>query len=295
MLRRCGALFRRSHSSGARRGCFNPRTACGRATRRPGLLELSGTELVATDCPLTWHGITLYGVFDVGAGWVSHGLPENGYNYEGESLVNRNGNHSQFLIAPNNLSQTGIGIKAKEEFVRGWAVVFNASTGINPQSGLLANMAATNTAQARRPLLLRQQRRADRGWPVHLTDRVQRQLAVRAAHHCFTAVGMERRQAGAGPGAAQPGTVLPQAEPDQRAGRDPEDRSERDGGREGTRHAQAVVFEICGIAECRIVGGICARQVQPAVGRPIGCSARMAKRSPTTFSQFSHGRTVTPR
>jgi predicted porin len=94
---------------------------------------------------LTWHGITLYGTLDVGVGWVSHGLPENGYNYEGESLVNRNGNHSQFLIAPNNLSQTGLGIKGKEEFLPGWSVVFNASTGINPQSGQLANMAATNT------------------------------------------------------------------------------------------------------------------------------------------------------
>ena len=49
-------------------------------------------EFVATDCPLTWHGITIYGAYDVGVGWVSHGLPENGYNYEGESLVNRNGN-----------------------------------------------------------------------------------------------------------------------------------------------------------------------------------------------------------
>jgi hypothetical protein len=102
-------------------------------------------EFVATDCPLTWHGITLYGAYDVGVGWVSHGLPENGYNYEGESLVNRNGNHSQFLIAPNNLQQTGLGIKGKEEFMPDWYAVFNASTGINPQSGQLANMAATNT------------------------------------------------------------------------------------------------------------------------------------------------------
>ena len=61
------------------------------------------------------------------------------YNYEGESLVNRNGNNSRFLIAPNNLSQTGLGIKGKEEFWQGWSVVFNASTGINPQSGQLAN------------------------------------------------------------------------------------------------------------------------------------------------------------
>ncbi len=102
-------------------------------------------EFVATACPLTWHGITIYGAYDIGVGWVSHGLPENGYNYEGESLVNRNGNNSRFVIAPNNLSQSGLGIKGKIEFMADWYAVFNASTGINPQSGQLANMAATNT------------------------------------------------------------------------------------------------------------------------------------------------------
>ncbi|SPF42249.1 conserved exported hypothetical protein [Candidatus Sulfotelmatobacter kueseliae] len=105
----------------------------------------SGHEFATTDCALTWHGITLYGAYDVGAGWVSHGLPVNGYNYEGESLVNRNGYQHRFLIAPNNLSQTGLGIRGKEEFLPGWSVVFNASTGINPQSGLLANASATDT------------------------------------------------------------------------------------------------------------------------------------------------------
>src|ERR1700733_10936001 len=104
----------------------------------------SGHEFATTDCTLPWHGITLYGAYDVGVGWVSHGLPENGYNYEGESLVNRNGYHHRFLVAPNNLSQTGLGIRGKEEFLPGWSVVFNASTGINPQSGLLANASATD-------------------------------------------------------------------------------------------------------------------------------------------------------
>jgi predicted porin len=105
----------------------------------------SGHEFATTDCTLTWHGITLYGAYDVGVGWVSHGLPENGYNYEGASLVNRNGYEHRFLVAPNNLQQTGLGIRAKEEFLPGWSVVFNASTGINPQSGLLANASATQT------------------------------------------------------------------------------------------------------------------------------------------------------
>jgi predicted porin len=102
-------------------------------------------DFIGTACPLTWHGITIYGAYDVGVGWVSHGLPENGYNYEGESLVNRNASNSRFVLAPNNLQQTGLGIKGKIEFMADWYAVFNASTGINPQSGQLANMAATNT------------------------------------------------------------------------------------------------------------------------------------------------------
>ena len=106
----------------------------------------SGHEFATTDCALSWHGITLYGAYDVGVGWVSHGLPVNGYNYEGESLVNRNGNQSRFLIAPNNLQQTGLGVRAREEFVHGWSVVFNLSTGINPQSGQLANASVTDIA-----------------------------------------------------------------------------------------------------------------------------------------------------
>ena len=104
----------------------------------------SGHEFATTDCTLTWHGITAYGVYDAGVGWVSHGLPENGYNYEGESLVNRNGYQHRFLVAPNNLQQTGLGVRGKFAFARGWSAIFNASTGINPQSGLLADASKTN-------------------------------------------------------------------------------------------------------------------------------------------------------
>jgi predicted porin len=103
----------------------------------------SGHEFATTDCALTWHGITLFGTYDVGLGWVSHGLPQSPYNYEGSSLVNRNANGSRFLVEPNNLSQTGLGVRGKEEIGHGWSVVFNASTGINPQSGQLANASRT--------------------------------------------------------------------------------------------------------------------------------------------------------
>ena len=58
--------------------------------------------------------------------------------------MNRNGAGSRFLVAPNNLQQTGFGIRGKEEFFHGWYIVFNASTGINPNSGLLADASKTN-------------------------------------------------------------------------------------------------------------------------------------------------------
>ena len=104
----------------------------------------SGGPKADDEHPLTWHGITIYGTLDIGVGWVSHGLPENGDNYEGESLLSKNGGGSRFVFAQNNLSQTGVGIRGKEEFTPGWSVVFNASTGINPQSGDLANQVGTN-------------------------------------------------------------------------------------------------------------------------------------------------------
>jgi len=121
--------------------------AAGSMTGTATPYQTKAGEQASTPNPdaLTWHGVTFYGAYDVGLGWVSHGLPQNPYNYEGSSLVNRNANHSRFLVEPNNLSQTGIGIRGKQEFSPGWSVVFNASTGINPQSGQLANASATQT------------------------------------------------------------------------------------------------------------------------------------------------------
>ena len=101
------------------------------------------SEIASGEGPLTWHGITVFGTIDAGVGYVSHGLPENGMNYEGESLINKYTNKPYWGIAPNNLSQTTLGVKGEEELLPGLAGVFMASTGINPQSGQLANMPGT--------------------------------------------------------------------------------------------------------------------------------------------------------
>jgi hypothetical protein len=90
--------------------------------------------------PLTWHGVTLYGALDVGAGWVSHGMPENGCKYEGESLINRNANASRFVITQYNLQQTGLGLKAKEEFLPSWSSRCDHScTGDGARAGQIFN------------------------------------------------------------------------------------------------------------------------------------------------------------
>ncbi|WP_374544757.1 porin [Rhodoblastus sp.] len=95
------------------------------------------------DGPLTFCGITIFGTIDAGVGWVSHGLPENGKNYEGESLINKFTNHPYWGVAQNNLQQSTLGIKGEQELLPGLSGVFMASTGINPQSGQLANMPGT--------------------------------------------------------------------------------------------------------------------------------------------------------
>lgn len=97
-------------------------------------------EILTGEGPLTWNGITLFGTIDAGLGWASYGLPTNGkYNY-GDNFLNKAAQNSYFGISPSNLAQTTLGIKGVTELIPGLSGVFMASTGINPQSGQLANL-----------------------------------------------------------------------------------------------------------------------------------------------------------
>jgi predicted porin len=97
-------------------------------------------DFVATNCPLTWYGITLYGTVDMGVTWQSHGTPFNGTSVVGdEYLLSKNSNRSGFHRAPNQLSQSNIGIKGNEEFLPGWAFVFDLEAGFDPYSLRLAD------------------------------------------------------------------------------------------------------------------------------------------------------------
>jgi predicted porin len=85
------------------------------------------------DCPLSWHGVTLYGRLDYGAGYESHGVPFNGNYPNGvETLISKNSNAARFTIVPNGLGQTRVGVKGVEPIASDWSLVFKFENGFDP-------------------------------------------------------------------------------------------------------------------------------------------------------------------
>jgi predicted porin len=67
------------------------------------------------DGSLTWNGITLYGIVDVGVQYINHGLPISDYFPAGSyPAVSKNNNASVTGITPSNLSQSRIGLSGFE-------------------------------------------------------------------------------------------------------------------------------------------------------------------------------------
>ncbi|QBB71427.1 porin [Pseudolysobacter antarcticus] len=94
----------------------------------------------AEDESLTWNGITLYGVFDIGVAYQTHGTPLSQDWFVGlEYLISKNSNKSITSVAPNGLSQSKIGLKGVEPISEGLSAVFNSEIGFDPQSGNLAD------------------------------------------------------------------------------------------------------------------------------------------------------------
>jgi predicted porin len=92
------------------------------------------------DESLTWHGITLYGIVDIGIQNQSHGAPISDYFVGGSAeIVQKNSNHSVTGITPSNLSNSRIGLQGNEPIVGDWSGVFRLETFFNPQSGEIAD------------------------------------------------------------------------------------------------------------------------------------------------------------
>ena len=95
---------------------------------------------VPADQSLTWHGITLYGIVDVGLQYENHGAPFSDYHPAGsENVINKNGRQSVFGATPSNLSQSRIGLQGSEPVIGDWNAVFKLETFFNPQSGQISD------------------------------------------------------------------------------------------------------------------------------------------------------------
>jgi predicted porin len=94
------------------------------------------------DDSLTWKGITLYGIVDIGLQFQDHGTPISDYFPPGSNeIIQKNANKSVFGATPSNLSQSRVGLSGKEPLpmMGDWSGVFRMETFFNPQSGDLSD------------------------------------------------------------------------------------------------------------------------------------------------------------
>jgi len=109
------------------------------------LLSLMGLARAQTaqsgaDTSLTSHGITLYGLVDIGLQYETHGATlSDFFPAGGNGLIQKNSYKSVLGGTPNNLSQSRIGLQGKEPLVADWSGVFRVETYFNPQSGNLSD------------------------------------------------------------------------------------------------------------------------------------------------------------
>src|SRR5260370_28394745 len=108
-----------------------------------------GWSFIATDCQLTWQGITVYGTIDAGFGWQSHGAPWDLRSAVGSSyLIQKQNRGSLWTLAPNALSNSFIGIKGTEPIGGKVCLFFSLFTRLQPPFRRLSHGAGSAAATA---------------------------------------------------------------------------------------------------------------------------------------------------
>jgi predicted porin len=102
---------------------------------------------VPADDSLTWQGITLYGVVDVGLQFDTHSAPFTPYRPSASgNIVRSNDYQTAFGVTPSNMGQSRVGIQGIEPLIDGVKAIFQIETFFNPQSGQLADSLRSLTA-----------------------------------------------------------------------------------------------------------------------------------------------------
>src|SRR5579872_3511351 len=102
---------------------------------------------ITGDDALTWHGITLYGVIDVGLQYDTHSAPFTPYRPSASgNIVRQNSYQSVIGVTPSNMGQSRVGLQGIVPLAGEWSGIFQIETFFNPQSGQLADSARSLAA-----------------------------------------------------------------------------------------------------------------------------------------------------
>src|SRR5579872_3545312 len=100
----------------------------------------SSTATASEGDSLSWKGVTLYGVVDVGLQYQTHGAPASDFvSYSTEPVIQKNSNGSVTALTSSPLSWSRIGISGNEPLAEDWSAVFRLETYFNPTSGNLSD------------------------------------------------------------------------------------------------------------------------------------------------------------
>jgi predicted porin len=95
---------------------------------------------ITGDDSLTWHGITLYGVVDIGFQYDTHSAPFTPYRPAASgNIVRQNSSQSVTGLTPSNMGQSRVGLQGIEALNDDWSAVFQVEAFFNPQSGDIAD------------------------------------------------------------------------------------------------------------------------------------------------------------
>jgi len=102
--------------------------------------QKTGPGIVPNDDALTWHGITLYGVIDIGLQYDTHSAPFTPYRPAASgNIVRQNDSQSATGLTPSNMGQSRVGLQGVEALNEEWSAVFQVESFFNPQSGEIAD------------------------------------------------------------------------------------------------------------------------------------------------------------
>ena len=95
---------------------------------------------ITGDDSLTWQGITLYGVIDIGVQYDTHSAPFTPYRPSASgNIVRQNSQQSVTGVTPSNMGQSRVGLQGIERLNDEFSAVFQIETFFNPQSGEIAD------------------------------------------------------------------------------------------------------------------------------------------------------------